>query len=207
MANNKIMVRVKQLILFTTCIIGICSCSRMQNSRYYRYHVGTMKIEKPVLVEFKKQADGWFVCPDSALYCCNDSNWLHRNDVFPYANVIGLDEPVITYFPRKQFTHLAYFMYKYTPCYEYSKKNNYTIHHFYYDLNIFECYMEATDIHMFDYLVDNDIEYSNNQGLYNHHRDAEEFTYRMVVRDKYNIFQILLLKMKHSKPILIDETY
>ena len=67
------MVRVIQLVLFT-CIVGLCSCSNSsQQGRYYRYYVGTMKIENPVLVEFENCDDMWFVCPDSALYCCNDS--------------------------------------------------------------------------------------------------------------------------------------
>ena len=176
----------------------------MQQSRYYRYYVGTMKIENPVLVEFEDLNDKWYVCPDSALCYCNDSNWTNREDVYPYISVVEIGEPVMTYFPRKQINHLAYFMYNYPPYYEYSKKQNYTIYHFYYDLNMFECYMEATDIYMFDNLVEFDIDYIDNQETFNNYRTADEFTYRLVVRDKYNIFQILRLKMKFPKPILVE---
>lgn len=176
----------------------------MQQSRYYRYYVGTMKIENPVLVEFEDLNDKWYVCPDSTLCYCNDSNWTNREDVFPYISVVEIGEPVMTYFPREQINHLAYFMYNYSPYYEYSKKQNYTIYHFYYDLNMFECYMEATDIYMFDNLVELGIDYSDNQETFNNYRKADEFTYRLVVRDKYNIFQILRLKMKFPKPILVE---
>lgn len=204
MAKSKIMVRVSLFFLFLF-LIGLSSCSNnMQQSRYYRYYVGTMKIENPVLVEFEDQEDKWYVCPDSALCYCNDSNWTHRDDVFPYVSVVEIGEPVMTYFPRKQINHIAYFMYKYLPYYEYSKKYNYTIHHFYYDLDMFECYMEATDIYMFDNLVDVDYDYSDYQELSNNCCKAKEFTYRLVVRDKYNIFQIMRLKRVFPKPILIE---
>ena len=84
------MVRVKQIVLFIY-FLGLCSCNNtMQQGRSYRYYVGTMKIENPVLVEFEDQNDRWYVCPDSALCYCNDSNWTHRDDVFPYIESYGL---------------------------------------------------------------------------------------------------------------------
>lgn len=204
MAKNKIMVRVKQLILIA-CMMGLWSCSnRMQQGRYYRYYVGNMKIEKPVLVEFEDQNDRWYVCPDSALCYCNDSNWTHRDDVFPYVSVVEIGVPMMTYFPRKQINHLAYFMYKYLPHYEYSKEHNYTIHHFYYELDMFECYMEATDIYMFDNLVDVDYDYLDYREPSDDYSKEKEFTYRLVVRDKYNIFQILRFIMKYPEPVLVE---
>lgn len=69
---------------------------------------------------------------------------------------------------------------------------------------MFECYMEATDIYMFDNLVDVDYDYSDYQELSNNCCKAKEFTYRLVVRDKYNIFQIMRLKRAFPKPILIE---
>lgn len=204
MAKNKIIFRVKLLVIFL-CFIGLYSCSNsMQQRRYYRYYVGTMRIKNPVIVEMG--FDSIYVCPDSALYCCNDSNWTHRDDVFPYVSVVEIGEPVMTFFHRKQINHIAYFMYKYLPYYEYSKKYNYTIHHFYYDLDMFECYMEATDIYMFDHLVDVDYDYSDYQELSDNCCKAKEFTYRLVVRDKYSISQILRLKMKFPKPELFEGT-
>lgn len=206
MAKNKIMVRVIQLALFT-CFVGLCSCSNSsQQGRYYRYYVGTMKIENPVLVEFENSDDMWFVCPDSALYCCNDSDWVHRDDVFPYRSVVEIGEPIMTYFPRKQLNHLAYFMYAYSPYYEYGKKNSHSVYHFYYDLSMFECYMEAIDIDMFDNLVDDDVEYSDTRTTHDLSVKTKEFAYRLVVRDKYNLLQILRLKTKYEKPILLEST-
>ena len=200
------MVRVKQIVLFIY-FLGLCSCNNtMQQGRSYRYYVGTMKIENPVLVEFEDQNDRWYVCPDSALCYCNDSNWTHRDDVFPYVSVVEIGIPEMTYFPRKQLNHLAYFMYRYLPYYEYSKKYNYTIHHFYYDLSMFECYMEAIDIDMFDNLVDDDVEYSDTRTTHDLSVKTKEFAYRLVVRDKYNLLQILRLKTKYEKPILLEST-
>lgn len=197
-----------QLVLFV-CFIGLCSCNgTMQQSRYYRYYVGSIKIENPVLVEFEKQVDMWFVCPDSALYCCNDSDWLYRDDVFPYRSVVEVGEPIMTYFPRKQLGYLKYVMYGYSAYYEYGKMNNHIVHHFYYDLSTFECYMEATDINMFDNLVEDDIDYSDADDSYvskrsgDFHGKNQEYMYRLVVRDKYNIYQIWRLKMKYPKPVL-----
>lgn len=202
------MVRVKQLVLLFIFCIGplLSSCNRMQQNRYYRYYVGTMKIENPVLVEFEELDDKWYVCPDSALYCCNDSNWLQRNDVFPYVSVVEMGEPVMTYFPRKQLSHLAFFMYKYPSYYEYSRQHNYIVHYFYYDLNMFECYMEATDIFMFDNLVDVDFDFSDSQSSRTDDicSKSDQFTYRFVVHERYSIFQIIRLKMKYPKPILVD---
>lgn len=198
------MVRVKQLIVLFICCIGLFSCNKMQQSRYYRYYVGTMKIENPVLVEFEELDDKWYVCPDSALYCCNDSDWLNREDVFPYVSVVEIGEPMMTYFPRKQLIHLAFFIYKYPSYYEYSKLNNYTLHHFYYDLNIFECYMEATDIFTFDNLVEVDVDNLAFQESDDICSKANEFMYRLVVRDRYSVFQILRLKMQYPRPILVE---
>jgi hypothetical protein len=162
-----------------------------------------MKIENPVLVEFENQDDKWYVCPDSALYCCNDSDWVHRDDVFPYRSVVEIGEPIMTYFPRKHLNHLAYFMYAYSPYYEYGKKNSHSVYHFYYDLSMFECYMQAINGKWSDWDDDIDIEVSNPNQTDIKSYSAEikdsnqEQIYRMVVRQKYNIFQIMRLKMKY----------
>ena len=69
---------------------------------------------------------------------------------------------------------------------------------------MFECYMEATDIYMFDNLVDVDYDNSDYQELSGDCGKAKDFTYRLVVRDNYNIFQILRLKMMFPEPVLVE---
>ena len=203
MAKNNIMVRVIQFALFT-CFVGLCSCSNSsQQGRYYRYYVGTMKIENPVLVEFENCDDMWFVCPDSALYCCNDSDWVHRDDVFPYLPVVEYNPLLPTYFPQRELRHLAYFQWSYIPFYECKRIQNHTICRFYYDVSTFECYMQAINGKWSDWDDDIDVEVSNPNQTNIKSYSAEikdsnqEQIYRMVVRQKYNIFQIMRLKMKY----------
>lgn len=197
-----------QLVLFV-CFIGLCSCNgTMQQSRYYQYYVGTMKIENPVLVEFENSDDMWFVCPDSALYCCNDSDWLYRDDVFPYLPVVEFNPLLPTYFPHRKLCHWAYFQWNYIPFHESKRINNHTICRFYYDVNIFECYMQATNGRWSDWEDDIDVEVSSSEqtdvesNCGTIHHSNHELIYRMVVRQRYNIFQIMKLKMKYPKPVL-----
>ena len=80
MAKNKIVVRMTILL---TSIAWLTACSlNLQRNKYYQYYVGNIKIENPVVVEIG--VDSIYVCPDSILYCCNDSDWLCRDEVYPY---------------------------------------------------------------------------------------------------------------------------
>lgn len=170
--------------------MSLYSCSNsLQQGRYYQYYVGTMKIEKPILVEFENQNDTWYVSPDSALYCCNDSSWLCRNDVFPYLPIVEFNPLLPTYFPRKELRHLAYFQWNYIPFYESDRINHHTIYRFYYDINTFECYMQETN----GWLDQDDIDVVEIDNA-SYDFQKREKKYRMVVRQKYNILQILRLK-------------
>ena len=198
MAKNTILVRAKQLVLFISFVL-LCSCNNtMLQSGYYQYYVGTMKIENPVVVEFEKRNDigYWYVCPDSALYCSNDSDWLYRKDVFPYLPIVEFNPLLPTYYPRKELSHLTNFQWNYIPFYESGEIKNHAIYRFYYDANTFECYMQAIG---WEIGGDVDVELTTDEvdNVPNNIRIREE-QYRMVVRQKYNIFQILRLKWKYK---------
>lgn len=79
-----------QLIII--CIIStlLYSCQHMTGT-FYQYYIGTLKIRNPVLLEFENY-DKMYVCSDSILYCCNDSDWINRKDVFPYIITIENNE-------------------------------------------------------------------------------------------------------------------
>lgn len=204
MAKNKILVRIIQLTL-VICFVGLCSCTnRMQQCRYYQYYVGTMRIDNPVLVEFEKQDDMWFVCSDSALYCCNDSDWLNRDDVFPYLPVVEFNSLFPTYFPRKELSHLAYFQWNYVPFYKCERIDNHTICRFYYDVNLFECYMQALDEEWNN--LDDDIDIGVSKAKMKEAKQNNisksisncKGNYKIVVRQKLNIFRIMMLKKMYK---------
>lgn len=197
--NNKVLVRELVLFVYVVCL---SSCNLdMQKGRYYQYYIGTMKIVNPVAVEMG--TDSFYVCSDSILYCCNDSDWLCRDDVFPYIYFAEDSEPYETYFPRKKISQEICFQTGYPSFYEWGEVNGYPVYRFYFGTNTFECYMQASDKfkYCFDPVhIDVDIE---SKGLSMDTIDAdEEFydcpmrekEYRLVVRKKYNIFQILKLK-------------
>lgn len=173
----------------------------MQNNNYYQYYIGNMVIENPIVIEIKDQDDMWYVCSDSILYCCHDSNWLYRDDVFPYLPIADNNSTFLTYYPRKKLSHYTYFQVGYIPFYEYGNISNHTIYKFYYGINSFECYMQTTE--ECRYMSFDDIDLINDKSNYDNINDFNakliyQRKYRMVVRQKYNIFQILQLKRKYK---------
>lgn len=203
MEKDKNMVRVIQLALVMG-FVGFCSCcNSIEQGKYYQYYIGTMKIKNPILVQLEEQSNMWYVCPDSALYCCNDLDWLCRDDVFPYLPIVEFNSLLRTYYPRKELSQMPYFQWDYFPFYESERINNHTIFRFYYDVNTFECYMQATNESWLDWDDDIDIGVSKFEQIdvepnYISNRNPNcESNYKMVVRQKHNIFQIMRLKRKY----------
>lgn len=175
----------------------------MQKDRYYQYYVGSIKIENPMIVELEDYGENkWYVCPDSVLNSCNLSDWRYREDVYPYLHIVGDNPHFTTYFPYKKLRYLMCFQYGYYPYYECGQVNNNKTYKFIYDTNTFDCFMQETDEcwHASLYDIDVDQSYvfmdsiSCNNSSYCQHRFEKE--YRLVVRQRYNIFQILRLKRK-----------
>ena len=190
------------MTILLTSIAWLTACSlNLQRNKYYQYYVGNIKIENPVVVEIG--VDSIYVCPDSILYCCNDSDWLCRDEVYPYLLFVDVDDyQNPTYFPRKRLSQLGLFQNKYIPFHENGQINGYPIYRFYYNVNTFECYMQAMDECWFGRAIDIDIDYPMGEysGSYDDSNNLSqtEKTYRLVVRQKNNIFQIMTLKQKYK---------
>lgn len=195
MGKNKIHIQVALLallvLLFCVYILMFNEKKQLQKS-YYQYHIGVMHIEHPILVEFVEK-DMWYVCPDSVLYCCNDSNWLFRDDVFPYLLVAFNTEQQPTYYP--QIPKSMYSQQGYYPYYKSAKQisDKFTIYHFYYGLNKFDCYLEAKNGFWYD--VTDPCFQNPWADEFNYFQYSKE--YQMVVQHKYNIFQLFCLKQKY----------
>ncbi len=194
METNKISFRVSIFILLIFYIL-LTSCTSQIKTRYYQYYIGTMEIENAIIVEFPER-DTLFVCPDSIIYCCNDSDWLCRHDVFPYLLVAENSSQTPTYFPQKKLCQLLYFQKGYYPFYKCKEQTNknFTTYHFFYGLNKFECYMQAINGRWFDITDPFHLDpYADSLDYLSYGKE-----YRLVVRHKYNIFQILKLQIKYK---------
>lgn len=193
----RLLIRHSCLALFI--MVGVVSCRpTMRHVNYNLYYIGDVKISNPVLVEFPYLCVSQYVCPDSILYCINDSDWLYRDDVFPYIEDVAA--PTI-YFPHKKVSHSPCFQYGYLPYEEDSIDYNtdYQLYHFHYGINTFECYMELNvdeDCNDYDFVVQPE-DYSVNPLRYRE--------YRLVMHQKFSLLQIICLKMKY-RTYLEDNT-
>ena len=97
MVKNKVSIRIIVLILVGVGILYIIvvSSPRLLPPNYcYRYSLGKMEIENPVGVSIDGKD---YVCPDSAVKYCSDSNWINRADVHPYIFMVEEDELPVFY--------------------------------------------------------------------------------------------------------------
>ena len=93
MVKDKVCVRVICLVLLVIGVLFIFIAHSQHSplrNYCYRYSLGRIEIDNPVIVSF----DGMeYVCPDSAVKYCSDSNWINRNDVYPYILTVEECEP------------------------------------------------------------------------------------------------------------------
>lgn len=193
MAKSKIMVRITLLVMLILFMLS--SCQSEINQDYYRYYIGIKKIENPVLVVFKGDEQS-YVCPDSALKYCCDSNWNQRKDVYPYLPVAENTQQHPTLFHRGQISSFLFFNYYYFPYYEFNELHNGNIflYKFHYDIEKFEVYMQAIDGYWYD-IADPYFQnpYADSYDYFSYGKE-----YRLVVKPHYNLFQILKLQYKYK---------
>lgn len=94
MVKNKVSIRITCLVLFIISTLLICIAHSQHlplRNYYYRYSIGRIEIDNPVIVSFDGKE---YVCPDSAITYCSDSNWINRNDVYPYVFMVEEGKPV-----------------------------------------------------------------------------------------------------------------
>ena len=166
MDNNNKFVQIALCLL-----IALSSCQNESiPTHYYRYYIGQLKIDNPRLVCFNNLPieEGQFVCPDSATNYCTDPDWSERDDVFPYFPI--LQEQF--YFDMDQCYEKTYFKHWYDCLPIFYERSSYTheilihesdsitISKFFFDINTFEAYMQATELYFTcsDSLTDDDSE-------------------------------------------------
>lgn len=84
MVKDKVSIRIISLVLLVISALFICiahSQHPLLRNYCYRYSLGRIEINNPVIVSFDGRE---YVCPDSAIMYCSDSDWINRNDVYPY---------------------------------------------------------------------------------------------------------------------------
>lgn len=188
MAKNKILFRITLCVLF---ILILQSCTSSINQNYYQYYIGVIKIKHPILVEFSGDEIA-YICPDSALKYCNFPNWINRKDVYPYLLIAENTQQQPTQFRCFQLDNCAFFNHGYYPYYKNQEQlyENVTIYKFYYDVETFDAYMQATESYWYDitdpYFQDVD---ADNYDYFSYGKK-----YQMVIRPHYNLFQIMKLK-------------
>ena len=192
MAKSKIMVRMNPLVVLLLLFI-LSSCQSEINHTYYQYYMGVMNIENPVLVEFKG-SEQLYVCPDSTLKYCCDSNWIQRKDVYPYLLMVENTRQRPTLFNRFQLSKFHYFNRGYYPYYMYKELQNIIFYRFYYNIEVFEVYMQATEGYWYD-IADPYFQnpYADSYDYFSYGKE-----YRLVVKPHYNLFQILKLQYKYK---------
>lgn len=193
MVTNKVFIRIIYLLLFGG-IVTIILLTFYQNSlpaHYcYRYSLGRMRIENPILVSI----DGIeYVCPDSVIKYCANKDWINRNDVYPYiliaeSNVAPVFYPSPLHKTRIWDRHYYPFYKVDTTSQPY--KSDTTIYRFYYNLHTFDAYMQSVNSYWYDPSDPNMID--PNADCY----DAFAYSskYRIAVRQHYTTWQIIKLR-------------
>ena len=167
MDNNNKFVQIALCLL-----IALSSCQNESiPTHYYRYYIGQLKIDNPHLVRFRNLPieEGWFVCPDSAFHYCTDPDWSERDDVFPYfPRLIEQGN-----FDMDKCYEKTYFKHWYDCLPIFYERSSYAIYNtsvhisdsvtiskFFFGLNTFEAYMQATEPYFTcsDSLTDDDLE-------------------------------------------------
>lgn len=194
---------IRSSILLLACCLIACTNkeSNYTNNKYFQYYISTIHIDNPRIVNFhdlKEECNPYgppmsnFVCPDSAVKYCTESNWINRSDVFLLNSSSYNQEREVSWCDG--FRAYGNWLYKFKPWevtngVKEMKPYNDTIciGHFYFEENIsFILSMHTTDYWLYSensYVVDT-VEY---QDLF---EKSEYFnTYRLAVRPKYSIWQ------------------
>ena len=195
MVKNRIFI---PIILFVALLIGILYCIisiRIVPHNYYMYTLGRMEIKNPVLVIIGQQT---YVCPDSAVICCNEPDWENRQDVYPYIFAVENEATPIYY---TSLLHKERFWDRYYYPFEYTNIDNHRmdilVGRFYYDVTTFDAYMQDVNSeHWCDFSIESigDYEPSHTSNMV----DAP-FQYRIAVRQHYTTWQIIKLRLQSKK--------
>ena len=181
---------ISQILAFFIVFL-FCSCKPTMKSNYYQYYLGTIDIDDPVMVSFAN-SDTLYVCPDSVLYCCRDSNWTNRRDVYPYLPIVENTEQTPTHLPYFQLSRYDFYNKGYHPYYKCEEQpvEDVTIYHFYYNLTKFELYMQAKGGYWYDLSDPNrkDVSADCLDGF------AYSTEYRMAIKHHYSLVQVLKLR-------------
>lgn len=206
MGKNKVIYR--HVILLLILFLSSCNSDNIENG-YYRYWLGEIRIDNPILVSFHNlygkdfidPAETAFVCPDSIIYCCLDSNWRRRDDVYPY--IAFLDEPgdLQPSYRNKTFNIRRLFE-KFIPYYPFETTDDtdtttceVSFYKFHYNLNTFDAYMQAVDGYFYD---PSDPNFEDAEAdCYN--AFAYSNRYRIAVRHHYSLWQIIKLGKKYVR--------
>lgn len=228
MVKDKVSVRI---ICFVLLVIGVLfifiahSQHPLLRNYCYRYSLGKIEIDNPVIVSFDGRE---YVCPDSAIMYCSDSNWINRNDVYPYILTVEEGEPISYssllhktrpwdehYYPFYVDTLSSYYKPDTTYIYKsdgsiwrktsttswfqidsadinayFQYKPDTTIYRFYYNINIFDAYMQSLYGYWYDSsdpnMIDPDADFYD--------AFAYSTRYRIVVRQHYTTWQIIQLR-------------
>lgn len=163
------------------------------SSSSYIYTMGKVYIENPVLVYYKDRSQ-FFVCADTAITYYPDSNWIDREDVYPYILVWPKNDVWAnhTVCHSNIFQPYRWYDKNYYP-FEESKNmdENVILCHFNSRVHIFDAFMQASD---YQWCSDNpDEPYADDLYLIRYRRDR----YQMVLRHHYSLIQIIWLRLTH----------
>lgn len=205
MVKDKVSIRIIVLILVVVGILYIIvvSSPRLLPPNYcYRYSLGKIEIENPVGVSIDRNE---YVCPDSAVKYCSDSNWINRADVHPYIFMVEEDELPVFYsslLHKTRFWDKYYYSFYYADTVSQCYKQNIKIFRFYYDITTFDAYMQATYMYWY---VSEDPEWSDPSS---DSCDAYAYSdrYRIAVRQHYTTWQIIQLRW-HTRKKQKDPEY
>lgn len=182
------------------CLLSSCATTSPMVF-YYRYSIGQLRIDNPVLVYHNGEN---YVCPDSAVYCCADKGWTARNDVFPYilttAELLDSKKPI-------KFTSRAHRLRSYDNNYSpyneaYGKEIQLGNEFFYvdklkYGKNLFDAYMESSSGEYYD--SSDPLGQNPGSDQFNAFRYKTK-SYRIVLRAHFSISEIF--KMRKDMPQL-----
>lgn len=187
----------------------------LPNQRFYRYSLGTMRIENPVVVKFNDDENDMYVCSFATSSLLTDSLWRAREDVYPFIlsdDGLFFDNTEKPNFfthrsHRRKIADMVYFSCYKVADYFFDKDNSYIAttkldsiadvtllrrvceYQFYYNIEKYDAYMQADG---YWYNASQDLSADDVVSAF-----AYTNKYKIVVTPHYSFWQLLRLKITY----------